>query len=410
MSHLFKLAKIHQVTKGLKPMKKFRNPAIVLGGGGTTGLGAIRSLGRAGVAVYYIDDKKSEAIYSKYCKKSFISPKIGHNKEELGRILLKLQHNIGDAAVLFPASDSYALSLSDLINELSGYYLPAPEKEVIEILINKRRFYQSLMNEKIPRPTTDFPENLEDARKIGRQISYPVFMKPSISHSFSQRFRKKGFVVTSERALLRHWAFTKKVGIDVLIQEIVPGPPTNHVFLDGYFNRNLNPKALFARRRLRMWPLAFGNSSLCVSIPILEIAHLKERLFRYLKSISYHGIFSAEFKKDQRDGVFKLLEINSRTSAWFNTLSAKCGVNLMLIAYLDAIGKDTEYCEDYEAGVKWIFLKDDLSSSLRMLIDGSLTIREWISSLLGRKDFLSYAKDDLRPFLMSLPHAIFEMM
>ena len=391
-------------------MKKFRNPAIVLGGGGTTGLGAIRSLGRAGIPVYYLDDKKSEAIYSRYCKKYFISPKINYNKEKLRRILSKLQHQIGYAAVLFPAADSYALNLSDLLDELTGYYLPAPRKEVIEILINKRRFYRSLMKEKISHPITHFPENSEDARKIGRQISYPVFIKPSFSHSFSQRFREKGFLANSESELHRHLAFLKKVRVDVMIQEIVPGSPTNHVFLDGYFNSSLNPKALFARRRLRMWPLAFGNSSLCVSIPILEIAHLKERLFRYLKSINYHGIFSAEFKKDQRDGLFKLLEINSRTSAWFNTLSARCGLNLMFIAYLDAIGKETKYSEDYEAGVKWIFLKDDLRSSMRMLIEGTLSIQEWMSSYVGKKDFLSYAKDDVRPFLMSLSRTIFEMI
>ncbi len=391
-------------------MKEFTNPAVVLGGGGTTGLGAIRSLGGAGVAVYYLDDKESEAIYSRYCKKYLISPKIGHSKEELGRILLNLQHQIGDAAVLFPATDSYALNLSDLKDELSGYYLPAPTKEVIEILINKRRFYQSLMKEKVPHPTTHFLENLEDARKMGTLISYPVFIKPSISHSFSQRFRKKGFVASSEGELLRYWEFMKRVEVDVMIQEIVPGPPTNHVFLDGYFNRHVNPKGLFARRRLRMWPLAFGNSSLCVSIPVSEIAPLKERLFRYLKSIDYHGIFSAEFKKDQRDGIFKLLEVNSRTSAWFNTLSAKCGVNLMLIAYLDAIGRDMEYSEDYEAGVKWIFLWDDLRSSMRMLINGNLTIQEWISSYSGKKDFLSYAKDDPKPFFINLRHAIFDMI
>ena len=390
-------------------MKKFRNPAIVLGGGATTGLGAIRSLGRAGVAVYYLDDKKSEAIYSRYCKKYFISPKISHNKEELTRILSKLQHQIGDTAVLFPAADSYALNLSDLTDELSDYYLPAPRKEVIEILINKKRFYQSLKKEKIPHPITHFPENLEDARKMSRHISYPVFIKPSISHSFQQRFRRKGFVANSKGELARYLAFMKKVGVDVMIQEIVPGSPTNHVFLDGYLNRSLNPKALFARRRLRMWPLAFGNSSLCVSIPISEIAHLKERLFRYLKSIDYHGIFSAEFKEDQRNGDFKLLEINSRTSAWFSTLSAKCGVNLMLIAYLDAIGKDMKYSEDYEAGVKWVFLRDDFRSSMRMLISGNLKVREWMSSLLGKKDFLSYARDDFRPFLMSLPNTILEM-
>ena len=399
-----------KLQKGLKLMEVFKNPAVVLGGRGTTGLGAIRSLGRVGVTVYYIDDTKSEAIYSKYCRKCFISSEIGHSKEELWKVLMKLRNHIDDAAVLFPAADSYALNLSDLMDKLTGYYLSAPKKEVIEILINKRKFYQSLMKEKVPHPTTLFPGNLEEARRIGKQISYPVFMKPSISHSFSQRFHKKGFVANSADELLRYWTYLKKAGVEVMIQEIVPGPPTDHVFLDGYSNKDLNPKALFARRRLRMWPLSFGNSSLCVSIPVSEIASLKEMLFRYLKSINYHGIFSAELKKDQRDGVFKLLEINSRTSAWFNTLSARCGINLMLFAYLDAIGEDMKYSEDYESGVKWIFLRDDLRSSIRMFINGNLTVREWISSLLGKKDFLSYARDDIRPFLMSLPQIIFEMV
>jgi len=382
-------------------MRQFRIPAIVLGGGATTGLGAIRSLGRAGVTVYYMDEKKGEAIYSKYCKKCFVFPKIGHNKDELRRVLLKLKNEIGDAA-LFPASDSYAIYLSDLIDELNGYYLPTPKKEVIETLINKRRFYESLTKKKIPHPTTHFPENSEDVKKISRDISYPIFIKPYFSLQFSERFRKKGFVTNSDRELLEFFALTKRLGVDMMIQEIIPGPPTDHIFLDGYANKDSNPKAFFARRRLRMWPLAFGNSSLCVSIPISEIASLKETLITYLKSIHYRGIFSAELKKDHRDGLFKLLEINSRTSAWFNTLSAKCGINIMLIAYLDAIGKDVKYSEDYEAGVKWLFLRDDIRSAMRMVLKGDLSVREWISSLIGKKDYMTYAKDDLGPFVMSL--------
>ena len=389
-------------------MKKFRNPALVLGGGATTGLGAIRSLGRAGIAVYYMDEKRSEAIYSKYCKKYFIFPKIGHNKDELKRALMKLQSVIGDA-VLFPASDTYAIYLSDLTAELKGYYLPAPKKEVIETLINKRRFYESL-KKKMPHPSTYFPENLEDVKKIGKEISYPIFIKPYFSQPFSERFHKKGFVANSERELLEYFALMKRLKVDVMIQEIILGPPTDHIFLDGYADRDSNPKAFFARRRLRMWPLAFGNSSLCVSIPVSEVASLKEALFRYLKSISYHGIFSAELKKDRRDGLFKLLEINSRTSAWFNTLSAKCGINIMLIAYLDAIGRDIKYSEDYETSFKWVFLRDDIRSAMKMMLNGDLSGREWISSLLGKKDYMSYAKDDLRPFIISLKDTLFEMI
>jgi len=47
---------------------------------------------------------------------------------------------------------------------------------------------------------------------------------------------------------------------------------------------------------------------------------------------------------------------------------------------------------------------------MRMLINGNLIIREWISSILGKKNYLSYAKAALRPFFMSLLHALFEMI
>ena len=218
------------------------------------------------------------------------------------------------------------------------------------------------------------------------------------------RFHKKGFVAKSEKELLGYFVLLGRAGIDGMIQEIVQGPPTNHIFLDGYFDKKSRPKALFVRRRLRMWPLAFGNSTLCMSIRASEVSSLKEMLFTYLKYIGWQGIFSAEFKLDRRDGVFKLLEINSRTSAWFSTLSAKCGMNIMLVAYLDAVGRSPLYSEDYEAGAKWVNLEDDLRSSILMLANDDLSIREWAFSFRGRKDYSLYAKDDLRPLGMGLAH------
>jgi D-aspartate ligase len=163
-----------------------------------------------------------------------------------------------------------------------------------------------------------------------------------------------------------------------------------------------NPKVFFARQRLRMWPLTFGNSTLCKSISIEQVISQKEMLSRYLRSVNYSGIFSAEFKKDERDGTFKLLEINSRTSAWFSSLSAKCGVNIMLIAYLNAIGKDTEYTEKYGAGFKWLDLENDIKAVVSMMSNGELTIPTWLSTFLQpHQECFPFAKDDLDPFIVS---------
>lgn len=378
----------------------FTNTAIVVGGGDITGLGAVRALGREGIEVYYIDDKKSIAASSKYCKKYFISSKLSESEEQLKRILLKIKEQLPEKAVLFPASDLYALRLSHMINNgLTGFYFPAPTPDVFESLIDKKKFYQSFGKDSTFIAKTRFPENIDSVESLGKDLSYPVFIKPCLSHVFSKAFDKKGFLAHSNSQLIQYCnkAFTS--GIEVMLQEVILGYPTNGVFIDGYMDRKNNVKVLFARQRLRMWPLDFGNSTLCVSIPISQLESLKSRLIQYLKSINYSGIFSAEFKKDTRDNCFKLIEINSRTSGWFNTLSAKCGANIMLTAYLDAIGQEFKLLDSYEANVKLMLMIDDAKASLSMLMKGKLNLKDWALSLRGKTDYSPYAKDDIMPFV-----------
>jgi len=100
------------------------------------------------------------------------------------------------------------------------------------------------------------------------------------------------------------------------------------------------------------------------------------------------------------------LEINPRTSAWFSTLSAKCGINLMLIAYLDAIGEDTEYIEQYKRGYRWLKLGTDILAASSMMLNAELTVPIWLSSLLRPKqEYFSFAKDDPYPFIRRLREA-----
>ena len=59
---------------------------------------------------------------------------------------------------------------------------------------------------------------------------------------------------------------------------------------------------------------------------------------RFLRGLGFHGISQVEFKRDPRDGRFKLMEINPRLWQWHG-LAAACGVDLPLIAYRDLTGE-----------------------------------------------------------------------
>ena len=69
-----------------------------------------------------------------------------------------------------------------------------------------------------------------------------------------------------------------------------------------------------------------------------------------LHAVGYRGIFSGEFKRDPRDGRFKLLEINTRPW-WFIDFAVRCGVDVCRMAYDDAQGLPVTAVSEYKVGV-----------------------------------------------------------
>ena len=59
------------------------------------------------------------------------------------------------------------------------------------------------------------------------------------------------------------------------------------------------------------------------------------------QAVSYRGIFSAEFKCDDRDGFFKILEVNARPW-WYVEAAACAGMDVCSMAYHDALGPTVE--------------------------------------------------------------------
>jgi len=65
-----------------------------------------------------------------------------------------------------------------------------------------------------------------------------------------------------------------------------------------------------------------------------EAIGVVEALF---EATRYRGVFSAEFKFDHRDDHFKILEVNCRPW-WYVEFAGVCGVDVVEMAYRDALG------------------------------------------------------------------------
>jgi len=387
-----------------KETGRFLNPVVVVGTG-QTALGIVRALGRHGIDVFAVSDRRDPVVFSKYCKKSFTTNETRNHKDVLRRLLIEIGKGFSRRAVIYPTSDMDALTLAELKNELSDDYLfVVGDKEAVETLVNKKKFYRVLSKAGIVYPQTCFPENVKEADKLASELDYPIFVRPAITQLFSWAFPKsgKGFVAYSPRELVDYYCLATQHEIDVMFQEIVPGPPTNSYQLEGYYNSEYNPLVLFARQRLRIWPPDFGNTTLCVSIPMVNLNDEKDSINKLIAAIRYNGFASAEFKKDERDGALKLLEINARPW-WHFWLSGSCGVDIALTSYLDAIGEIGEIAPGahYELGVKSAHLLDDFMAVADMLRNKKLRFQEWASSLLGVRCDSYLSKDDLSPLIIA---------
>jgi len=375
------------------------NPPVIVIGGGINALGVVRNLGRNGIDVYCVNDKKDEVTYSKYCKKHYALSEID-NEEKLMDFLQKFRRQIKCDVVIFPTTDLSVLNVAHLMKELTGYLQVTSDYTIIETIVKKRLFYQSLKERNVSYPHTIFSD-LKDFQNIRKEISFPVFVKPSVSQVFRKIFGKKGFVANSQKELDKILQQGKDIKIDLIVQEIIPGTAKNHFFIAGFYDNNSKPVAVFAFRRLRMWPLWYGGSTICVSVPISEVANMKDVIINYLNEIGFRGIFHAEFKRDPRDNIAKLIEINARS--WQkNVFPSVCGVNVILTAYLEAIGINVELIDDYENGVYIIEFLLDLMTSLVMITKRQLSFREWFTPLTRKNEQTVFARDDINPFAIHL--------
>ena len=166
--------------------------------------------------------------------------------------------------------------------------------------------------------------------------------------------------------------------------------------MGSYLDAGSRPLAVFTGHKLRQYPHAGGSCLAGVSEWRDDLADAALRLLRELR---FHGVSQVEFKRDARDGAFRLMEVNARHWKWHG-LAAACGVNLSLAAYSDAIGRPFVAPQQVD-GVKWIVVNKDVPLALLEIATGRRAPIAYLRSLRGtRRDGL-HALDDPVPGLLN---------
>jgi predicted ATP-grasp superfamily ATP-dependent carboligase len=372
----------------LSPSARPAVPVLVLGKG-MTALGVVRVLGRRGVSLFVAGAGQDIVTRSRWYR-----PLPGGPLGRGGNLAERLASLDLERMVLLPCSDGWAMAVSLLPEELRRRF-PASVAQTarLERFVDKGRFAETLAELEIPHPRTvrlSTPEALDETTDewLGQS-----FLKPTDSGRFSAEYGIKAIRPRSREHAASVVAGARAKGLELMLQEFIPGPPTQHLFLDGFVDRQGRVCAMFARRRLRMFPAEFGNSTYTESIPLAEAVPADATLRRLLSGIGYRGVFSAELKRDARDGVFKLLEVNARPW-WFVEFAAACGVDVCEMSRRDALEEDVAPVSEYLVGRRCVYARRDLASRH----GNHAGVLQILASWVGARH-LTFTWDDPRPGL-----------
>jgi predicted ATP-grasp superfamily ATP-dependent carboligase len=180
---------------------------------------------------------------------------------------------------------------------------------------------------------------------------------------------------------------------EMILQEYIPGE--DWIF-HGYRNPESDCFVGFTGKKLRSYPLFAGPTTLGVSIPNEPLCKQTEAL---LSAIGFSGIVDLDYRRDERDGSFKLLDFNPRVGANFRMFEDRAGIDVVRALHLDLTGRGVQRSPMIE-GRKFIVEPYDLFASVAHLRRGEMTVRSWLRSLSGMRELAWWSWRDPLPFLV----------
>jgi predicted ATP-grasp superfamily ATP-dependent carboligase len=379
--------------------------AVVIGLDSMNGIQTVRILAEHKVPVIAIArDRNHPFSRTKLCQRIIYADTSGmefiEELENLGRTL-------DQKAVLFPCNDMNVLLISQNREQLEDYFhVMLPSNDVIEMMMNKLRFYTYAQEANFPIPRTFFLNNSYDLEATLRELNFPSILKPPISANpkWENQSKLKAYKVSTPEQLQSIYNQSKGLAETLIVQEWINGPETNLYSCNCYLDRESNPLVTFVARKLRQWPPVTGESSLgeeCRDDTVLR------ETIRLFQSVDYRGLGYVEMKQDEISGDYFIMEPNVGRPTGRSPIAEAGGVELIYTQYCDALGWALPENRTQKYGnAKWIYLRRDFQSALYHRSQGNLTFKSWLQSIKGKKRYALFSWTDPGPFIGDLTRSV----
>jgi D-aspartate ligase len=370
-------------------------PPVILLGGEANALSVARQLGRLGIRVFAINVPTACIRSSRYCRWIEVPLEDGA-EESWARFLLGPDSAYLQGAVLLACSDAAIAVLAHHRSQLAERYrLDESEPGAQLCMLDKYSTYQTAVAAGVPTPRFWRAEGREHVLSLKDELVFPLIVKPRLSHVFEQRFGQKFFTASNFDELIGAFDTASAAGLEALLVEFIPGADDKLCSYYTYLDQDGTPLLDFTKRIIRRFPTGMGGACYHITDWIPELVPLGRALFA---QAGLRGLANVEFKLDERDGKYKLIECNARFTAG-NCLVAASGVDLAALVYGRIVGRASEPLVSYKRGLRlWDPVRDFWSFNEQRK-SGKLTTMAWLKSILHRQTFAYLDWSDPMPFV-----------
>lgn len=367
-------------------------PAIILGGEANA-LSVARCLARQGMRVFAMGDAESVVSRSRCCQ--WISPKLeGGLETSWARWMLGAESDhlrgavvlsCGDAGIRVLACHREALLERFILDESN------PQAQIA--MLDKVTTYQNAVAAGVPTPKFWIVESRQQVLDLKDQLVFPLIVKPRLSHVFEEKFGKKYLNAPNFEQVLAGIDAASAAGVDVLLMEWIPGPDTRLCSYFTYLTEDGTPLFHFTKRIIRRYPAGMGPACYHITDWIPELVEPSLKLFRH---VGLRGLANVEYKHDQRDGSYKIIECNARFVA-SNALVASAGFDLAAFVYNRLTGRPQAPLEKFRTGMRMWDPGRDWTAFRQLHAAGEMTFAQWTASVMHRQTFPWFSWSDPMP-------------
>lgn len=218
--------------------------------------------------------------------------------------------------LLIGCGDNYVkLCCDHLGNYPENVIAPYPDRELVHTLFHKERFYRLCEHHGIAYPKT-FIYRREMGADFSLPFKPPYILKPSNPIMYwqcSYPAQKKVYRLEDRAGLEKILDQIYAAGYtdSMVIQDFIPGDDTYMRVMTGYSNKEARVELMALGHVLleEHTPQGIGNHAVIINEFNEALAY---KLKKFLETIRFVGFSNFDLKYDQRDGKFKVLELNVR--------------------------------------------------------------------------------------------------